>query len=96
MLFYMAIAELQMRLLIGDCREPDERAIDERVDYAVRLFLDGARAPVTGERDWPETRNSCSGQLTFTAVAEVLSAGPSRSHPTDQSPAPELLTAAPD
>jgi len=43
MLFHMAIAELQMRLLIGECREPDERAIDERVDYAVRLFLDGAR-----------------------------------------------------
>jgi AcrR family transcriptional regulator len=43
-LFYMAIAELQMRLLIGDCQEPDESMIDERVDYAVRLFLDGARA----------------------------------------------------
>ncbi len=43
MLFHMAVAELQMRLLIGDCREPDGRTIDERVDYAVRLFLDGAR-----------------------------------------------------
>jgi len=43
MLFYMAIAELQMRLLIGECREPDEAVIDERVDHAVRLFLDGAR-----------------------------------------------------
>jgi AcrR family transcriptional regulator len=43
-LFYMAIAELQMRLLIGDCQEPDELMIDERVHYAVRLFLDGARA----------------------------------------------------
>jgi TetR/AcrR family transcriptional repressor of mexJK operon len=43
-LFHMAIAELQMRLLIGECREPDDAAIGERVDYAVRLFLDGARA----------------------------------------------------
>ena len=43
MLFYMAIAELQMQLLIGDCREPDAGAIDERVDRAVRLFLDGTR-----------------------------------------------------
>jgi len=50
MLFYMAIAELQMRLLIGECREPDESAIDERVDYAVRLFLDGARARTTAKR----------------------------------------------
>ena len=44
MLFHMAISELQMRLLIGACAEPDPGAIDERVDYAVRLFLDGARA----------------------------------------------------
>jgi TetR/AcrR family transcriptional regulator of autoinduction and epiphytic fitness len=44
MLFHMAVAELQMRLLIGERREPDEEAIDQRVDYAVRVFLDGARA----------------------------------------------------
>jgi AcrR family transcriptional regulator len=54
MLFYMAIAELQMRLLIGECREPDQSAIDERVDHAVRLFLDGSRprspAKETGRR----------------------------------------------
>lgn len=50
MLFYMAIAELQMRLLIGECREPDVSAIDERVDYAVRLFLDGARTRTTAKR----------------------------------------------
>jgi len=43
MLFHMAIAELQMRLLIGNCREPDESAIEERVDAAVRLFLNGTR-----------------------------------------------------
>lgn len=43
MLFHMAIAELQMRLLIGECREPDIHAIDERVEQAVRLFLDGVR-----------------------------------------------------
>lgn len=52
MLFYMAIAELQMQLLIGDCREPDAGAIDERVDRAVRLFLDGTRKE-TGRR--PDT-----------------------------------------
>lgn len=51
MLFSMAVAELQMRLLIGECREPDEAAIDERVDYAVRVFLDGAR--VRTSRDSP-------------------------------------------
>jgi AcrR family transcriptional regulator len=45
MLFYMAIAELQMRLLMGECSEPDEAAIDQRVDYAVHVFLDGARIP---------------------------------------------------
>jgi AcrR family transcriptional regulator len=44
MLFHMTISELQMRLLIGNCQEPDESAINERVDFAVRLFLDGARA----------------------------------------------------
>ena len=49
MLFYMAIAELQMRLLIGECREPDEAMIEERVECAVRLFLDGAR--LEGKRD---------------------------------------------
>ena len=43
MLFYMAIAELQMRVLIGQCPQPDEAAIDDRVDYAVRVFLDGVR-----------------------------------------------------
>lgn len=43
MLFSMVIAEQQMRLLIGEIREPDEAAIDARVDRAVELFLDGAR-----------------------------------------------------
>lgn len=43
MLFHMAIAELQMRVLIGQCRQPDAAAIDDRVDYAVQVFLDGAR-----------------------------------------------------
>lgn len=41
MLFHMAIAEL--RVLIGQCGQPDEAAIDDRVDYAVQVFLDGAR-----------------------------------------------------
>jgi AcrR family transcriptional regulator len=43
MLFHMAIAELQMRVLVGQRHQPDEAAIDDRVDYAVRVFLDGAR-----------------------------------------------------
>ena len=42
MLFSMVVGEPQMRLLIGDMHEPEEAAIDERVDQAVRLFLDGA------------------------------------------------------
>ena len=42
MLFSMVIGELQMRLLIGDMREPDEATIDERVEKAVALFLNGA------------------------------------------------------
>ena len=50
MLFSMAIAELQMRVLIGECREPDEAAIAERVGHAVRVFLDGARIRAPGER----------------------------------------------
>lgn len=44
MLYYMAIAELQMRLLTGECREPDAAAIEERIDQAVRVFLNGVRA----------------------------------------------------
>jgi AcrR family transcriptional regulator len=49
MLFYMAIAELQMRVLIGECREPDEAAIEHHVDHAVRVFLDGARNGIARE-----------------------------------------------
>jgi hypothetical protein len=44
MLFHMAIAELQMRLLIGECREPDELLIEERIDQAARVFLHGVSA----------------------------------------------------
>jgi AcrR family transcriptional regulator len=42
MLFSMVIGEPQMRLLIGDMREPEESEIDERVETAVTLFLNGA------------------------------------------------------
>src|SRR5262245_14684440 len=50
MLFYMAIAELQMQLLIGVSREPDPSAIDDRVDRAVQIFLDGTRTRETAKR----------------------------------------------
>jgi AcrR family transcriptional regulator len=48
MLFYMAIADLQMRGLIGECHAPDDTLIDERVDQAVSVFLDGARVRTVG------------------------------------------------
>jgi AcrR family transcriptional regulator len=44
----MVIAELQMRLLVGELRAPDEALIDSTVDRAVDLFLRGAR---TGAED---------------------------------------------
>jgi AcrR family transcriptional regulator len=40
----MVIAELQMRLLVGEMHAPDEALIDSTVDRAVDLFLQGARA----------------------------------------------------
>ena len=43
MLFHMVIADLQMRLLLGARCETQEKDIDERVEQAVRLFVDGAR-----------------------------------------------------
>ena len=43
MLFYMAIAELQMRQLTGERDALDDPAIDQRIDQAVRVFLDGVR-----------------------------------------------------
>jgi AcrR family transcriptional regulator len=43
MLFSMVIADPQMRLLIGESREPSEETIKERVDQAVEIFLNGAR-----------------------------------------------------
>jgi len=43
MLFSMVFAEPQMRLLIGEAREPNEEAIRARVDHAVDIFLNGAR-----------------------------------------------------
>jgi hypothetical protein len=42
LLFWMAVGEPQMRLLIGDLQEPDEALIDERVKQAVDIFLKGA------------------------------------------------------
>jgi AcrR family transcriptional regulator len=42
MLFYMAIAELQMRQLAGERSAPDDSVIEERIDQAVRIFLHGA------------------------------------------------------
>ncbi len=49
MLFSMVIGEPQMRLLIGENREPSEAEIDSRVDRAIEIFLDGAR-PRNGSR----------------------------------------------
>jgi TetR/AcrR family transcriptional regulator, mexJK operon transcriptional repressor len=43
MLFHMAIADLQMRLLLGAPCEAQDKEIDERVEQAVRLFVNGAR-----------------------------------------------------
>ena len=43
MLCSMAISELQMRLLVGGLRAPDEALIDATVTRAVELFLQGAR-----------------------------------------------------
>jgi hypothetical protein len=44
MLFSMVIADPQMCLLIGESREPSEETIRERVERAVEIFLNGARA----------------------------------------------------
>jgi AcrR family transcriptional regulator len=44
MLFSMVFAEPQMRLLIGEAREPSDEAIRARVDQAVDIFLNGARS----------------------------------------------------
>jgi hypothetical protein len=41
----MVIAELQMRLLVGEVRAPDDATIDATVNRAVDLFLYGAAAP---------------------------------------------------
>ncbi|HXJ01672.1 MAG TPA: TetR/AcrR family transcriptional regulator [Micropepsaceae bacterium] len=40
----MVIAELQMRLLVGELRAPDDAQIEATVNRAVDLFLHGARA----------------------------------------------------
>jgi TetR/AcrR family transcriptional repressor of mexJK operon len=41
----MVLGELQMRLLVGELRAPDEGLIDATVSRAVDLFLRGARVP---------------------------------------------------
>jgi hypothetical protein len=43
MLCSMVIAELQMRLLVGELHAPDDALIDATVARAVDLFLHGAR-----------------------------------------------------
>ncbi len=43
MLCSMAIAELQMRLLVGELRMPEPELIDANVERAVKVFLEGAR-----------------------------------------------------
>ncbi len=58
MLFSMVIAQPQRGLLIGERGEPSEEEIDQRVERAVAIFLDGARPRQTakklaGYRGWP-------------------------------------------
>ena len=43
MLFSMVIADLQMCLLVGEIRAPDDALIEQSVNRAVDLFLQGAR-----------------------------------------------------
>lgn len=43
MLCSMVLSELQMRLLVGELRAPDEALIDSTVKRAVQLFLQGTR-----------------------------------------------------
>jgi AcrR family transcriptional regulator len=42
MLFSMVIADLQMCVLVGEMRAPDEELIDRGVNRALELFLEGA------------------------------------------------------
>jgi hypothetical protein len=49
MLFSMVIADLQMCLLVGEIRPPDDAQIDQSVNRAVDLFLHGA-SPRAAER----------------------------------------------
>jgi AcrR family transcriptional regulator len=46
----MVIAELQMRLLVGELGAPDDALIDATVDRAVDLFLQGARPRGNGKK----------------------------------------------
>jgi hypothetical protein len=50
MLCSMVIGELQMRLLVGALRAPDDGLIDATVNRAVDLFLRGAR-PHGGDKE---------------------------------------------
>jgi AcrR family transcriptional regulator len=52
MLCSMVIGELQMRLLVGALRAPDDELIDATVHRAVDLFLRGAR-PRPGDKETP-------------------------------------------
>ena len=51
MLISMVIADLQMCLLVGEIRAPDEGMIDHSVNRAVELFLHGAG---TGKKSRPD------------------------------------------
>jgi AcrR family transcriptional regulator len=61
MLFSMVIAEPQMCLLIGES-EPTEAEIDQRVDQAVTLFLDGAR-PRQSAKKWAGYRSGADAPV---------------------------------
>jgi AcrR family transcriptional regulator len=56
MLFSMVIADLQMCLLVGEIRPPDDAQIDQSVNRAVDLFLRGASPNLTEKRSAGQER----------------------------------------
>jgi hypothetical protein len=57
MLFSMVIADLQMCLLVGEIRPPDDAQIDQSVNRAVDLFLRGASPRPAGKNSAGQERS---------------------------------------